>query len=259
MHILVINNQKGGVGKTTIALHLAWYLAETGHRILFVDLDAQANASATLLRSPDRSNHLSVRRIGEAASLFTGLAPGRGGGDARLALLAASGRLHNIDGQSQDAILHLEAALAALAPDYDYCVIDTPPTWGLRNYGALRICDSLIAPIQLEDFALAGVNDLLKMITVAEKSRLTKIRLLGLLPSQFRANSPLQKANLARLVQEIGNSEMLFPAFLGLRQGYADAVSRGVPVWSIKDNAATAVAGREMRIVMALIAERVGG
>lgn len=255
MGTIVINNQKGGVGKTTIALHLAWYLAEQGGSVLVIDLDAQGNATSTLTPADagKGGNSWSALALGEAAALFLEppapierAAPG-------LYLFSASGRLTGIEGQLQTALSRFRSNFVSLANAFDHIIIDTPPSWGARNLGALLVCDHLIAPIQLEDYALSGVNSLLKTIVIADKARDTKIRFLGLLPSQFRANSTLHKANLARIVEQLGRTDLLFPGYLGLRQGYAEAASRAMPVWALRDKTAAVVAGREMRHVLRAI------
>lgn len=256
MRTIVVNNQKGGVGKTTLALHLAWHYVEQDKRVLFVDLDAQGNATATLARPTPEQPRWQAHGCGLAADLFS---PARLEIDPAppFQLLAASSRLNMVDAALEVALDAIRARHDGLSPLFDLCIIDTPPAFGARNLGALIVCDHLIAPIQLEDYALRGVNDLLKSIAVAEKLRGGRLDFLGLLPSQFRANSSLHRQNLETLVRDLGRAELLFPAFLALRQGYVEAVGRGLPVWMIRDNSAAAVAGREMRHVLELVANRV--
>lgn len=257
MRTIVVNNQKGGVGKTTIAVHLAWHFVEAGARVLFVDLDAQANATATLTNhGADDRWHATA--IGAAADLFSSDAE-ISVATAPFQIFTASARLNSIDAALDPAIAALRTHFPTLAKASDICVIDTPPAFGARNLGALLVCDHLLAPVQLEDYALNGVNDLLKAVAVAERLRGGKLDFLGLLPSQFRANSTLHRRNLEALVQDLGRTNLLFPAYLSQRQGYVDAVARSQPVWTIRDNSAAAVAGREMRHVLGLIAERIGG
>lgn len=255
MRTIVVNNQKGGVGKTTIALHLAWHFVEAGRRVLFIDLDAQANATATLCPSPSAQGPWRAHRAGLAADLF-GTSPVLPSTDAAFQLLAASARLNSVDAAYEAAVEALRGHHGGLAAWFDVCVIDTPPAFGARNLGALLVCDHLLAPIQLEDFAMSGVNALLKSVSVAEKLRGRPLASLALLPSQFRANSNLHRLNLEMLVQALGKTDMVVPAFLTLRQAYADAVARGMPVWSLREGGATGLAAREMRHVMGLLADR---
>lgn len=257
MQTIVVNNQKGGVGKTTIALHLAWHFVDAGRRVLFVDLDAQGNATATLSRAAAGDPIWRAHVAGAAAELFAG-GVAIGSDRTPFQLLAASSRLNSVDGAVERAIAALRASHAGLADRFDFCVIDTPPAFGARNLGALIVCDHLLAPIQLEDYALSGVNDLLKSVKVAEGLRGRPLNFLGLLPSQFRANSTIHRRHLETLVRDLGQTNRLFPGFLTLRQAYVEAVGRGQPVWSIRDNSAAAVAGREMRLILGLIADKIG-
>lgn len=254
MRTIVVNNQKGGVGKTTIALHLAWHFVEQSRRVLFIDLDTQGNATSTLTRSSADARWLAAP-AGAAAELF-GDVPISVDPGLDFQLLGATSRLNSVDANVDRAVAAIQGQHQRVGSAFDYCVIDTPPAFGARNLGALLVCDHLIAPIQLEDYAMGGVNNLLKSISVAEKLRGRPLDFLGLLPSQFRANSNLHRHNLEMLVSALGRTDLLFPGFITLRQAYADAVARSLPVWAIRDNSAAAVAAREMRHVLDLIAVR---
>lgn len=247
MKTLVVNNQKGGVGKTMIAVHAAWYLAETGARVAFIDLDPQANASLTL----------APRRMGEASQLFFGpilsLTPEPG-----LRLLAGSRALDGVDAHLTPAVTAFRSAFAALGQAFDYAVIDTPPTWSGRNYAALMVASSLLAPIDLETYALQGVKQLLaQKATVERNARQGRpIDFLGLLPSRFQSQSPRQRASLTALLRQEGLA-IMFPGYgvLAQRQGYAEALDVGAPVWTIRKTAAQD-AGREIRQVLATLKAR---
>jgi chromosome partitioning protein len=247
MKTLVVNNQKGGVGKTMLAVHAAWFLAEAGARVLFVDLDPQANASSTL----------SDARIGESSRLFLGPPPSVERG-ARLSLLAGDCGLDAVDSQLTQSVTAFRDAFAQLNASFDYAVIDTPPTWSGRNYAALMVATSLLAPIDLETYALQGVKQLLAQKTAVERNARhgRPIDFLGLLPSRFQSQSPRQRASLARLLQQQG-LRIMFPdhGVITQRQGYAEALDVKAPVWTIRKTAAQA-AGREIRGVLEVIKAR---
>jgi chromosome partitioning protein len=247
MKTLVVNNQKGGVGKTMVAVHAAWFLAEAGARVLFVDLDPQANASSTL----------SAARIGESCRLFLGPAlaieaePG-------VSLLAGDRGLDAVDVQLTQSVTAFRDAFARLRGAFDYAVIDTPPTWSGRNYAALMVASSLLAPIDLETYALQGVKQLLAQKAAVEKNARQgrPIDFLGLLPSRFQSQSPRQRASLAALLQQQG-LRIMFPGHCVItqRQGYAEALDVKAPVWTIRKTAAQE-AGREIRGVLTAIKAR---
>ena len=247
MKTLVVNNQKGGVGKTMLAVHAAWFLAEAGARVLFVDLDPQANASSTL----------SAARIGESSRLFLGPPVAIEAGPG-VNLLAGDRGLDAVDAQLTHSVIAFADAFARLGGAFEYAVIDTPPTWSGRNYAALMVASSLLAPIDLETYALQGVKQLLAQKAAVERNARQgrPIDFLGLLPSRFQSQSPRQRASLAALLRQQG-LRIMFPdhGVITQRQGYAEALDVKTPVWTIRKTAAQD-AGREIRGVLAAIKAR---
>ena len=247
MKTIVINNQKGGVGKTTLAVHLAWYLAEAGRRVLILDMDAQANATDTLARHAGNAS---------AAGLFqpqTQIAPC---GIDGLTLAPADTSLTDVDRGDAASILTLRQNLSAAREDFDACVIDTPPSLGLRSVAALVAATHVLSPIYLEDYSLKGVKGLLQtIIGVQQRYGRSDATFLGLLPSLFNSKSPRQRAHLEQLLRDAG--KYVFPGYVVARDGYAEAVAERAPVWTLKRRSAQD-AGREIRTVLADIVERVG-
>ncbi|MBM3552251.1 MAG: ParA family protein [Alphaproteobacteria bacterium] len=244
MKTIVINNQKGGVGKTTLAVHLAWYLAETGLRVLIVDLDAQANATDTLAENRGQIT---------AAELFkptAQIAPVRGNG---FTLAPADTSLTDVDRGDAVSILTLRQNLAAASEFFDACVIDTPPSLGLRSVAALVAATHVLSPVYLEDYSLKGVRGLLQTFLGVQKRYRSEAIFLGLLPSLFNSKSPRQRAHLEQLLRDAGKH--VFPGHIVARDGYAEAVAERAPVWTLKRRSAQE-AGREIRSVLAAIAER---
>lgn len=248
MKTLVINNQKGGVGKTMLAVHAAWFLAEDERRVLVIDLDPQANASYTLANA---------RPVGGSAELFFNpeleIEPAPG-----VSLLAGDARLDLVDAQLTSAVLAFRASFERIARGFDYVVIDTPPTWSGRNYAALMVASSLVAPIDLETYALQGVKQLLMQKASVEKAARhgRPIDFLGLLPARFQSQSPRQRDSLQALLRQQG-SRIMYPGqgVLTQRQGYAEALDLRTPVWMIRKTAAQE-AGREIRRVLATMKQR---
>ena len=250
MRTLVVNNQKGGVGKTMLAVHSAWYLAETGARVLVIDLDPQANASFSLTEA---------EQLGMSAALFeTGFNADPGSATRGLYLLAADRGLDGIDARLTEAVLQFRESFALLSKAFDYVVIDTPPNWSGRNYAALMVATSLVAPIDLETYALQGVQQLLSQKQTVERNARggRPIDFLGLLPSRYVSTSPRQKRHLETLVRQ-DTRRLLFPDqhLLTQRQGYAEALDERRPVWTLRKTAAQE-AGRKIRSVLGVIKSR---
>lgn len=228
-----------------LAVHLAWFLAEGNARVLFVDLDGQGNGSSVLSGE---------RKAFAAADLFQTKADMRIDGVEGITVLPRDARLHSIELSQVTAMLK---NFKAFDSHFDYCVIDTPPNWGARNFAAMAVCDFLLSPIELKDFAIEGVGEVLQSIlAVQEKGRGgRKINFLGLVASRFNSHSPRERGNLEALVAKIG-TKMMFPGVITARDGYEQAMSDRKPVWSIKSSGAT-VAGAEMRKILSAVRDRV--
>lgn len=244
MKTLVVNNQKGGVGKTMLACHLAWFLAETpGARVLMVDLDPQANASKVLSKNTDG---------GLASVLFYGPDFAPAPSVAGITVLRADPQLINVESKDVPAMAQ---RFAALADRFDYAVIDTPPSWGWRNFAALMVADHLLSPVDLEMFAIDGVTDLRRNLATVEKKARNgrKVDFMGLLASRYQSNSPQQKSNLQKLFASAGS--LMFEGVVTQRQGYAQAMTAQAPVWTLTSTAQKE-AGKELRAIVARVKDR---
>jgi chromosome partitioning protein len=245
MNTIVINNQKGGVGKTTLAVHLAWFMAEAGRRVLMIDVDAQGNATDTL------KQHIGSTSAADLFKPATRLVAGENNG---ITLAPADSSLTDIDRGNAAAVMTLQQNLADAAERFDICVIDTPPSLGLRSVACLVAASHVLAPIYLEDYSVKGVKGLMQtVIGVQRRYGRQDTTFLGLLPSNFNTKSPRQRTHLEQLLREAG--KYVFPGQIVARDGYAEAVAERVPVWSLKRRSAQE-AGREIRAVLAKIAER---
>jgi chromosome partitioning protein len=245
MNTIVINNQKGGVGKTTLAVHLAWFMAEAGRRVLMIDVDAQGNATDTLKHHAGPTS---------AADLFKPAARIVAGEINGITLAPADSSLTDVDRGNAAAVMTLQQNLANTSEQFDICVIDTPPSLGLRSVACLVAASHVLAPIYLEDYSVKGVKGLMQtVIGVQRHFGREDTRFLGLLPSNFNTKSPRQRTHLEQLLREAG--KYVFPGQIVARDGYAEAVAERVPVWSLKRRSAQE-AGREIRAVLSKIVER---
>ena len=245
VNTIVINNQKGGVGKTTLAVHLAWFMAEAGRRVLMIDVDAQGNATDTLKQY---TGSISAADLFKPATRFVA------GENNGITLAPADSSLTDIDRGNAAAVMTLQQNLTEAADRFDVCVIDTPPSLGLRSVACLVAASHVLAPIYLEDYSVKGVKALMQtVIGVQRRYGRRDTRFLGLLPSNFNTKSPRQRTHLEQLLREAG--KYVFPGQIVARDGYAEAVAERVPVWSLKRRSAQE-AGREIRAVLAKIVER---
>lgn len=183
--ILAIANQKGGVGKTTTSINLAAAIAQRGKKTLLIDLDPQANSSIAFYDAGDmqismfdvlgdhRAEMAAVIKPTKDPLLF--LAPGR---------LALAKIEQQLAGQF-DAPFKLKDALAPILKDYDYIVIDTPPSLGILTVNALVASTHLLVPIQAAYFAIEGTDDLLETYERIRARPNPALKVLGVVITLF--------------------------------------------------------------------------
>lgn len=238
MKALVVNNEKGGVGKSMIAVHLAWYFAERGKRVLFLDLDPQSNGSTTLA-----AHACDI----DAAALFAhpiAIPPPPTSG---IRVLGGSAALRGVVAVDGKVIEQFRANLQDASSVFDIAVIDTPPTFGVRNLAALIAGQFVLAPIDLDDYAIDGIETLLKHIVGVKQKYNPDLVFLGLIPNRLQTTSPRQRENLRSLVQRFG-TKYLFDGVIPQRSSIGEALAEKKPVWSLPKTAARE-AGREIRTV----------
>lgn len=177
--IIAVVNQKGGVGKTTTAVHLGWALAHIGKYVLLVDIDPQANATTYL-----GHNHRTIaggvyESLFEPARVKEFVLPTRKETyrllPAHLGLAGASVELVPLPRREyrlQDALLHIRN-------DYDFILIDAPPTLGILTLNGLVGADEVLIPVQAEHFALEGLGQLMETIGLVRENVKPDLQVLG--------------------------------------------------------------------------------
>ena len=190
--IISIINQKGGVGKTTTAVNLSALMADMGQRVLIVDLDPQGNTTSGLgMAVEDNSvyevlmGRIQMRDLVEKTD-FRNL--WIAGSDIRL----AGAELELVSEDKRE--FRLKTALNAVAQDFDFIMIDCPPSLSLLTVNALTASDSVIIPIQCEYYALEGVASLMQTIQRVKKSFNPRLDIEGVLLTMLdgRTNLGLQ-------------------------------------------------------------------
>jgi chromosome partitioning protein len=223
--IFCIANQKGGVGKTTTTVNLAAGLAQVGQRVLVVDLDPQGNA--TMGSGIDkRKLELSIYDVLlESASIAEARQRSDKGGydvlGANRELAGAEVELVALEHRN----LRLRHALAAADADYDFVLIDCPPSLSLLTLNGLCSAHGVVVPMQCEYFALEGLSDLVNTIKQVHANLNPALQVIGLLRVMFDPRITLQQQVSAQLEAHFGDK--VFKAVIPRNVRLAEAPSYG--------------------------------
>ncbi len=226
--IIAIANQKGGVGKTTTAVNLGAALAESGLRVLVVDLDPQGNASTGLGINPRDVN----------ASIYDVLMQDTPALDAveptslkNLFVIPATLDLAGAEIELVPAFsreLKLKRALDAVRSEYDVVLIDCPPSLGLLTVNGLAAADDVIVPIQCEYYALEGLGQLLRNVALVRSSLNATLDVRGIILTMYDARTRLAEQVETEVREHFGDK--VYKTVVPRTVRLAEAPSFGQPV-----------------------------
>jgi chromosome partitioning protein len=225
--IFCIANQKGGVGKTTTTVNLAAGLAKVGQRVLVIDLDPQGNA--TMGSGIDkRALKLSVYDVllGSASIAEARLRSDKVGYDvlgANRELAGAEVELVELEQRDK----RLKQALVPVAGDYDFVLIDCPPSLSLLTLNGLCSAHGVVVPMQCEYFALEGLSDLVNTIKQVHANLNPDLQIIGLLRVMFDPRITLQQQVSEQLKTHFGDK--VFNTVIPRNVRLAEAPSYGLP------------------------------
>lgn len=209
-------NQKGGVGKTTTAIHLAHGLALAGKRVALWDLDPQGNATVALQ---------GMTAPASAEPLLEMLAPVTEG----LWLLPSAGAGWDLATQATVDVKGLEAMSSQLAEVVDWLVIDCPPRMDAWGWAGVQLSDEVVVPVQAEFFSMHGLSQMLGSLATAAQARPGKARLRGVLPTMVDSREPVALEVLEDLRANLGSS--LLQSVVYRDPALVEAASHGTSVF----------------------------
>jgi len=241
--ILALTNQKGGVGKTTTAVNLGACLAEGGARVLLVDLDPQGNATTGV----------GIDRGSVKAGTYE-LLGGSGGAEAILAtdvagldvlpstIDLAGAEVELVSAFSRET--KLRQGLAGLRGEYDFVLIDSPPSLGLLTINALAACDEVVVPIQCEYYALEGLGQLIRTLDLVRDGLNPSLRVGGVVLTMFDARTKLAEQVVAEVRRHFGDA--VFRSIIPRSVRLSEAPGFGKPIIRYDPSSRAATSYREL-------------
>lgn len=230
--IIALFNQAGGVAKTTLTMNIGYHLQERSHRVLLLDLDPQASLTTFMGLDPeqleatignsltDEEEDLSPPPISIHSELHgMSLAP------ANISLSAAELFLVNADMRD----IRLKDALEPIIKDYDFILIDCPPSLGLLSYVSLVAATHILVPIQCQFKAFTGTNILLKTVARVKRRPNRALQIAGFIPTLFDSRRSQDERTLTAIKERFSKVGKIYPP-IPWSTGFADAAEARVPL-----------------------------
>jgi len=242
--VIAIANQKGGVGKTTTSVNLGACLAEMGYRVLVVDLDPQGNASTGLginVRELQTSMYDVILHDAPMEDCLEGTAV-RNLLVAPSALDLAGAEIELVPAFSRE--MRLRNALDQVRDDFDYVLIDCPPSLGLLTVNAMAAAEEVLVPIQCEYYALEGLGQLIRNVSLVQKNLNRELRVSTIVLVMYDARTKLSDQVAREVREHFGDKvcRQVIPRTVRL----SEAPSYGQPIITFDSSSRGALAYREL-------------
>ena len=225
--VIAVTNQKGGVGKTTTSINVAYFLSKMGKRTLIIDFDPQGNATSGLGIDKQELGATMAEVIMRQIRLAKVVLPTE---YKDLYLAPSTSHLANTEvelAQADGRFARLREALNGVI-DYDYIIIDSPPSLSLLTVNGLVAADYVLLPVQAEFYALEGLGQLLESMKLIRKGLNPSLKLLGVLPTMIDSRTTLS----SQVYDEIKKyfPDKIFKTTIPRNIRLAEAPSHGAPV-----------------------------
>lgn len=226
--IISVVNQKGGVGKTTTAVNVASYLAHMGKFVLLVDIDPQANASSGLGADPKKISK-GIYEVIIGQENFKDVLLGteiEGFGLAPASMALAGANIELVGHENREFLLHNH--LIEAKSNFDYIIIDCPPSLGLLTVNGLVAAQEVLIPVQCEYYALEGLGQLLNTINLVKQNLKPDLDILGAVLTMYDRRNKLSEEVLWEIHKYFPNK--VFRTVIPRNIKLAEAPSHGKPI-----------------------------
>ncbi|MNH50441.1 Sporulation initiation inhibitor protein Soj [compost metagenome] len=226
--VISVTNQKGGVGKTTSSVNIAYFLAKAGKKTLLIDFDPQGNATSGLgidkqqLTATMKDVILEEKDLSEVIMLTE---------HKQLFLAPTTPHLANTEvelAQADHRFSRLKTAIEKVSGDYDFIIIDSPPSLSLLTVNGLIAARYVLLPVQAEFYALEGLGQLLETMKLVRKSMNPTLELLGVLPTMMDSRTTLSNQVHEEIKKHFPGK--VFETTIPRNIRLAEAPSHGLPV-----------------------------
>lgn len=252
--IIAITNQKGGVGKTTISFHLAVFLARLGFKVLAVDLDGQGNLSSCL--APGKHAGGTMTHMLFRDEVITTEPLKTEWGVDLVYCLEGDMAVYEIEMGGIGQVEPFHNNINRMSEEYDYVILDTPPTYGVKMIGACVSAEQIFAPVELAGFALNGVRALDECMATISKVVNYNIKIDGLICNKFDSRNSEHENSLNEIRKQVG--KLVFKTVLKDSAPIDKAILNAQPVWKSRKTGNERAATAMMLELMRELAQKIG-
>ncbi|MDY3990739.1 MAG: AAA family ATPase [Lachnospiraceae bacterium] len=229
--VIAIANQKGGVGKTTTAINLSSCMAETGKKVLIIDLDPQGNTTSGLGIDKNNVESTVYELMLDECSIKEAIKKVDIDGVENLSIIPANVNLAGAEIELlgiKDKEFILKNAVDYIADDYDYIFIDCPPSLNMLTVNAMTTADSVLVPIQCEYYALEGISQLLHTIDLVHSRLNSKLKINGVVFTMYDGRTNLSNDVVASVKDNLNTK--IYKTIIPRNVRLAEAPSHGLPI-----------------------------
>lgn len=229
--VIAIANQKGGVGKTTTAINLSACMAETGKKVLILDLDPQGNTTSGLGIDKAEAENTVYELMLDECTIKEAIRKVDIDGVENLSIIPANVNLAGAEIELlgiNDKEFILKNAVDYIADDYDYIFIDCPPSLNMLTVNAMTTADSVLVPIQCEYYALEGISQLLHTIDLVHNRLNEKLKINGVVFTMYDGRTNLSNEVVVSVKNNLNTK--IYKTIIPRNVRLAEAPSHGLPI-----------------------------